>query len=394
MSKKEYIEIPTIGEFLYEEFMEPLNLSQSALARSLNVPQNRINEIINGKRGITADTVYACANISKCRTAFLSGYRTVLNKFWRGGLWKRNWRELCRMRMIIKIRLIGWLCNNLYACEREMKKVKLFLSVVFTLTIFSPVFASPESLRDTEAAMIRLFEPYCNNLEHNVNIQLVCNTKKSNGEYVGFEITGSCELKEGYDEAALNKDAENYCKNKSVKQPAKPEKEEKKPVVVAAPAALRAAQVIPWTEPTNYKIIETVAQFNKMMTNEHPVDKDDKYKGWAGTCGYGWEEGWPCVVCVDIPADQIYKEGGYKVMGDKSIDYVVGPGFKISGDRFCPDGGESECQVNGGRPDWTKCTGNEKSVPENANNSVSLSQYEQRINAAKDKYLKAVAETK
>jgi addiction module HigA family antidote len=54
--KVQYIEIPTIGEFLYDEFLGPLNMSQNALARAIGVPQNRINEIINGKRGITADT--------------------------------------------------------------------------------------------------------------------------------------------------------------------------------------------------------------------------------------------------------------------------------------------------------------------------------------------------
>jgi antitoxin HigA-1 len=52
----EYIEIPKIGEVLLEEFLEPLNLSQNALAKAINVPSNRINAIIRGQRGITADT--------------------------------------------------------------------------------------------------------------------------------------------------------------------------------------------------------------------------------------------------------------------------------------------------------------------------------------------------
>lgn len=38
------------------EFMEPLNLSQNALARAIGVPPRRINEIVLGKRAITADT--------------------------------------------------------------------------------------------------------------------------------------------------------------------------------------------------------------------------------------------------------------------------------------------------------------------------------------------------
>jgi addiction module HigA family antidote len=54
--KKKYIEIPNVGEFICAEFMEPLGLSQNALAKAINVPQNRISDIINGNRGITADT--------------------------------------------------------------------------------------------------------------------------------------------------------------------------------------------------------------------------------------------------------------------------------------------------------------------------------------------------
>jgi len=44
------------GEILREEFMKPRDLSQNALARALNVPPRRINEIVLEKRGITADT--------------------------------------------------------------------------------------------------------------------------------------------------------------------------------------------------------------------------------------------------------------------------------------------------------------------------------------------------
>src|SRR5271163_3491871 len=49
------------GEILREEFMKPHNLSQNALARALNVPPRRINEIVLEKRGITADTALRLA---------------------------------------------------------------------------------------------------------------------------------------------------------------------------------------------------------------------------------------------------------------------------------------------------------------------------------------------
>ena len=47
---------PHPGEILLEEFLRPMRLSQTALARSIGVPPRRINEIVLGKRAITADT--------------------------------------------------------------------------------------------------------------------------------------------------------------------------------------------------------------------------------------------------------------------------------------------------------------------------------------------------
>src|SRR3546814_14364023 len=49
------------GEFLREEFLVPLGISQNALARAMGVPPRRINEIVLGKRGITADTAVRMA---------------------------------------------------------------------------------------------------------------------------------------------------------------------------------------------------------------------------------------------------------------------------------------------------------------------------------------------
>jgi len=46
----------TPGEILWEDYMKPMGLSQNALARALDVPARRINEIIHGKRAITLDT--------------------------------------------------------------------------------------------------------------------------------------------------------------------------------------------------------------------------------------------------------------------------------------------------------------------------------------------------
>jgi len=44
------------GEILLEEFLAPLNISQYRLAKDISVPPRRINEIVHGKRSVTADT--------------------------------------------------------------------------------------------------------------------------------------------------------------------------------------------------------------------------------------------------------------------------------------------------------------------------------------------------
>ena len=49
------------GEILMEEFLEPLGVSQYRLAKDISVPPRRINEIVHGKRSITADTALRLA---------------------------------------------------------------------------------------------------------------------------------------------------------------------------------------------------------------------------------------------------------------------------------------------------------------------------------------------
>lgn len=44
------------GEILFEDFMKPLKLSQYRVAKDIGVPPRRINEIVHGKRAVTADT--------------------------------------------------------------------------------------------------------------------------------------------------------------------------------------------------------------------------------------------------------------------------------------------------------------------------------------------------
>jgi antitoxin HigA-1 len=59
------------GEILLEEFLKPMEISQYRLAKDINVPARRINEIVLGKRAITADTALR-----------LSEYFGLSEKFW------------------------------------------------------------------------------------------------------------------------------------------------------------------------------------------------------------------------------------------------------------------------------------------------------------------------
>ncbi len=61
------------GEVLLEEFLKPLGVSQNSLARAVSVPSRRINEIVHGKRSITADTAVR-----------LSRFFGTSEKFWLG----------------------------------------------------------------------------------------------------------------------------------------------------------------------------------------------------------------------------------------------------------------------------------------------------------------------
>jgi antitoxin HigA-1 len=64
------------GEILLEEFMRPLGISQNKLARDLDVPVARINEIIHAERGISADTALRLATYFETSAAFWLNLQT------------------------------------------------------------------------------------------------------------------------------------------------------------------------------------------------------------------------------------------------------------------------------------------------------------------------------
>lgn len=64
------------GEILLEEFLNPMAISQNALARAIEVSPRRINEIVLGKRSVTADTALRLARAFGTSEAFWMGLQT------------------------------------------------------------------------------------------------------------------------------------------------------------------------------------------------------------------------------------------------------------------------------------------------------------------------------
>jgi addiction module HigA family antidote len=61
------------GEMLLEEFLKPMKMTQTELAKQMGVPIQRVNTLINGKRGITAETALLLARIFKNSPQFWLG---------------------------------------------------------------------------------------------------------------------------------------------------------------------------------------------------------------------------------------------------------------------------------------------------------------------------------
>ena len=72
MSKKKMLPLHP-GEILLEEFLKPMGLSQNRLALDIRVPARRINEIVQGKRRITADTALRLAKYFNMSPQFWLG---------------------------------------------------------------------------------------------------------------------------------------------------------------------------------------------------------------------------------------------------------------------------------------------------------------------------------
>ena len=76
MRDRDQLPNPHPGVILLEEFLRPMGISQNALARAIHVPPRRINEIVLGKRDVTADTDLRLARFFGVSEGFFLGLQT------------------------------------------------------------------------------------------------------------------------------------------------------------------------------------------------------------------------------------------------------------------------------------------------------------------------------
>ena len=84
------------GEVLKHDFMEPFALSSNALAKAIAVTPPRINEIVRGRRGITAETALRLARYFRTDAQSWMNLQDRTNSRWRRGVWRRRWRRFGR----------------------------------------------------------------------------------------------------------------------------------------------------------------------------------------------------------------------------------------------------------------------------------------------------------
>ncbi|BCL60068.1 hypothetical protein DGMP_07610 [Desulfomarina profundi] len=88
------------GEMLLEEFLKPMGISQRQLSDSIKVPYQRVNEVVNGKRGITPSTALRLAKVFNMSEDFW------LNLQLRWDLYRTKQKELKEIKSIQPIKRV------------------------------------------------------------------------------------------------------------------------------------------------------------------------------------------------------------------------------------------------------------------------------------------------
>lgn len=89
------------GEMLLEEFLKPMALSQRDLAEAIHVPYQRVNELVNRKRGVTPSTALRLSKVFGTSAAFW------LNLQLRWDLYHANLAEAAELKRIKSLQITG-----------------------------------------------------------------------------------------------------------------------------------------------------------------------------------------------------------------------------------------------------------------------------------------------
>lgn len=92
----------TPGEILQEEFMAPYQLTQGKLAEDIGVHRRRINEIVNGKRSITADTALRLGKYFRMSPTYWLNLQMKL-ELWEEMHNKRTIKEIVKIKPVDKV---------------------------------------------------------------------------------------------------------------------------------------------------------------------------------------------------------------------------------------------------------------------------------------------------
>src|SRR5271166_6658271 len=98
------------GQILLQEFLEPLRLTQAELGRALNIPLNRVNELVRGKRGITPETALLLAGYFKNSAEFWMNLQTAY--------------DLTRVRSELRKRPRATPRNRSRSADRSLSRVR------------------------------------------------------------------------------------------------------------------------------------------------------------------------------------------------------------------------------------------------------------------------------
>ena len=124
MGTKQYLDPIKPGEILREDFLEPLGISINQLSRDLSVPPNRVSEIVNGKRSITADTALRLQRYFGVEAQFWLNLQTEYDL----RMMKRKiWADI--ERRIIPIEIIRK--HSIISIHSDSKKRRSFLALLF-----------------------------------------------------------------------------------------------------------------------------------------------------------------------------------------------------------------------------------------------------------------------